>query len=377
MAKCALVSNTDWYLYNFRLSLARHLQNSGWEVVLISPAGSYSPLLQQAGFTWLEWPVGRQSMQPGPELAAVGRLTRLYRQVQPDLVHHHTIKPVLYGGLAAWRAGVPAVVNSITGRGYVFEGQDRRARILGQAIQPVYRWVLARSRAQMIFENEGDRQYFINHHLVRAERTHLIESVGVDAEHFHPLPEPPGLPTVLLASRMLWDKGVGVLVEAAQILKDQGCQVRFVLAGEPDPGNPTSIPAAQLREWQQEGLVEWWGWQADILSAYARSHIVALPSFHEGVPTGLLEAAACARPIVASDIPGCRTVVIDGETGLLVPPRQAQPLAQAIDRLLSDRDLRGRMGQAGRRRVLERFTQPQINQQTAQVYRLALADTGA
>lgn len=377
MTKCALVSNTDWYLYNFRLSLARRLQELAWEVVLISPAGSYAPRLQQAGFTWQEWSVGRQSMGPVQELSAVRKLTGLYRQIQPDLVHHHTIKAVLYGGLAAWQTGIPAVVNSITGRGYVFEGQDGRARALGRLVQPLYRWVLARTRAQTIFENAGDRQFFIERHLLQPGRTHLIESVGVDADHFHPLPEPPGVPTILLASRLLWDKGVGVLVDAARILKAQGQEVRFVLAGEPDPGNPTSISETQLHAWQQQGLVEWWGWQADMLAVYAQSHIVVLPSFHEGVPTGLLEAAACARPIVASDIPGCRTVVVDGENGLLVPPRQAQPLAQALQRLLSDPDLRGRMGQAGRSRVLQRFTQQLINQQTVEVYRLALAQASA
>lgn len=373
MVRCALVSNTDWYLYNFRLSLARHLQTLGWEVFLISPPGSYTARLQQAGFSWLAWPVGRQSLLPWQELAAVRRLTNLYRSLQPDLVHHHTIKPVLYGGLAARQAGVGAVVNSITGRGYVFEGQGRRARLLGQAARPFYRAVLRRSRSHTIFENESDRQYFIEQRLVPADRTHLIESVGVDANHFQPQPEPEGPLMVLLAARLLWDKGVGELVEAARLLKEQGQEVRVVLAGEPDPGNPSSIPASQLQSWQQAGLVELWGWQADMPSVYARCHIVALPSYHEGVPTGLLEAAACARPIVASDIPGCRVVVVDGETGLLVPPGQPGPLAEALARLISDPDLRGRMGQAGRSRILQRFTQQHINQQTVEVYRLALA----
>jgi glycosyltransferase involved in cell wall biosynthesis len=376
MVKVALVSNTDWYLYNFRLSLARHLQSLGWEVTLISPAGAYAAKLQQAGFTWLPWSVTRQSLLPWQELTAVRELARLYRQLQLDLVHHHTIKPVLYGGMAARLAGVPAIVNSITGRGYVFEGQDGRARTLGLAVKPFYRWVLRNNRTRTIFENDGDRQYFTKNQLVQAERTHLIESVGVDATYFQPLPEPEGPVTVLLAARLLWDKGVGVLVDAARLLKEHGLEVRIVLAGEPDPGNPTSIPEAQLLAWQQAGLVEWWGWQADMRAVYARCHIVALPSFHEGVPAGLLEAAACARPIVASDIPGCRTVVIDGETGLLVPVEQPGPLAQALERLLSDPDLRGRMGQAGRRRILQNFTQPHINQQTVEVYRLALAQAG-
>jgi glycosyltransferase involved in cell wall biosynthesis len=375
MAKIALVSNTDWYLYNFRLSLANFLREAGQEVSLISPPGEYAERLQQAGFAWHAWQVGRQTLAPWLELSSLRQLKRLYRQLKPDLVHHHTIKPVLYGGLAARSAGIPVVVQSITGRGYVFLGQDVRSRLLRQIVRPFYRLILNRPGSHTIFENEGDRQYFIQQKLARSDQTHLIESVGVDPDHFAPVPEPQGDPIILLASRLLWDKGIGVLVEATRLLH-QKTQAHVVLAGLPDPGNPTSIPETQLQAWVQEGLVEWWGWQTDMQAVYARSNIVVLPSFHEGVPTGLLEAAACGRAIVASDIPGCRTIVVDGETGLLVPPGQAGPLAEALARLALDADLRGRMGKAGRLRVLDKFTQSHINQQTFEVYQEALAQAG-
>lgn len=312
-------------------------------------------------------------MAPWAELRAVQQLTHLYRQLQPDLVHHHTIKPVLYGSWAAARAGVPAVVASITGRGYVFEGHDQRARMLQALVKPLYRWLLRRSNTRVIFENEGDRQFFIHLGLVAAGRTHLVESVGVDPQRFYSTPEPAGTPVALLAARLLWDKGIGVLVEAARLLKEQNIDIQIVLVGQPDPGNPSSIPVEQLEAWEVEGLVTWWGWQTDMQAVYARSHIVVLPSFHEGVPTGLLEAAACGRPIIASDIPGCRTVVQDGENGLLVPPGAARPLADALARLAASADLRGRMGRAGRERVLRSFTQQHINQQTLAVYQQAQA----
>jgi glycosyltransferase involved in cell wall biosynthesis len=166
---------------------------------------------------------------------------------------------------------------------------------------------------------------------------------------------------------MLWDKGVGVLVEAARLLQDQ-IQARFALIGEPDPGNPANIPRTTLEGWTAEGIVEWWGWQEDMKAAYAASHIVTLPSMGEGVPTVLLEAAACGRPIVTTDTPGCRDVVADGVSGLIVPPNDPHALAAALHELLIDPSLRGRMGNAGRQLVLNGYTQGQVNQANFEVY---------
>ena len=374
--RIALISNTDWYLYNFRLALAEELRDGDHDVTLISPGGKYVSKLEAQGFEWHEWQVGRQSIAPWQELGTIRKLTNLYRELKPDLVHHHTIKPVLYGGIAAKQAKVPAVVASITGRGYAFEGRDNRAQLLEQVIKPIYRRVLRSKNTHVIFENESDQDFFVQSGLVNQSQSNLIESVGVDPDHFFPTPEPDGPVVILMASRMLWDKGVGVLTDAANLLSQIGLEFKIVLVGEPDPGNPTSIPEEQLRAWENENLLEWWGWQTDMQQIYSQCHIVVLPSFHEGVPTGLLEAAACGIPIVASDIPGCRTVVIDGETGLLAPPGQPKLLAAALENLILDPDLRGRMGKAGRERILESFTQEKINQQTIEVYRMALSIQG-
>ena len=374
MMRVALISNTDWYLYNFRLSLAKELRDGDFDVKLISPGGRYVSKLEEQGFEWHEWRVGRQSIAPWQELGTIRKLTNLYRQLKPDLVHHHTIKPVLYGGIAAQQAKVPAVVASITGRGYALEGRDNRAKILEEIIKPFYRRGLRSDNTQVIFENDSDQKFFVQAGLVNQRQCNLIESVGVDPDYFFPTPEPDGSVVILLASRMLWDKGVGVLADAAHLLKQTGLEFKIVLVGNPDPGNPTSIPEEQLRAWEKENLLEWWGWHTDMQRIYSQCHIVVLPSFHEGVPSGLLEAAACGIPIVASDIPGCRTVVINGETGILVPPGQPKPLAAALENLILDPDLRGRMGKAGQERILEYFTQQKINQQTIEVYRLALSN---
>jgi len=366
MAKILLAANTDWYLYNYRLDLACFLRERGHQVVLVSPAGKYTPEFTRRGFPWRRWEVGRQTLAPWLELGAVLRLARLYRQEQPDLVHHHTIKPVLYGTLAARLVPGARVVNSITGRGYIFSGKDARARLLKGGVRRLYRLALNRPNTAVIFENGADREYFLAERFITPEQAFHIPGVGVDPERFRPAPEPEGDPVILFSGRLLWDKGVGLLVEAARLL---GTRARVALAGEPDPGNPGSISEETLRGWVREGLVEWWGWQTEMNTAYARSHIVAMPTMYaEGVPTVLLEAAACGRPVVASDSPGCREIARHEVNGLVVPPGDAAALARALDRLASDPGLRSRMGAEGRRIVLEGFTTARVNAATLAVY---------
>lgn len=373
MTKILLVANTDWYLYNFRLSLAKFLRYQGVDVVMVSPSGRYVENIKAAGFPWVEWQVERRSMSWITESRAFLRLRGIYRSERPELVHHFTIKPVLYGSMAARWVGVPAIVNAITGLGYLFLHESPMTRLSRGMVMLAYRFLLRGDRVFTIFENESNRQFFILHRLVQPGQTTVIEGVGVDAEHFVPAPEPstPEI-VVLFPARLLREKGVDVVVEAARQLRGR-YPVRFVLAGEPDPGNPGSITEAQVRTWEAEGLVEWWGWQADMVKVYHQSHIVVLPSLGEGIPTALLEAGACARPVVATDVPGCRDVVVDGENGLLIPPNDPQALAKAIERLLHDPQLRWRLGQAGRERVLERFTDQYINWQTWAVYQRLLS----
>lgn len=371
MAKILLIANTDWYLYRFRLSLARFLQGRRLEVVLVSPGGEYAPLIAAAGFRWVEWRVGRKSVNPLAELGAILALWRILIRERPALVHLHTVKPVLYGSLAARLAGVNAVVRSITGRGYVFLGQDWQARFLRPLVSSLYRYLLSGKGGAAIFENDADRRFFLDRKLVCPSAAHLIEGVGVDTEHYRPLPEPAGTPVILLAARMLWDKGVGTLVEAARLLHARTA-ARVILVGDPDEGNPASIPVETLRGWNEEKVVEWWGWQDDMRAVYENCHIVVLPSLGEGLPTALLEGAACGRPLVATDVPGCRDVVQDGVNGFLVPPGDAPALAKAFERLIQDRELRARMGAAARTRVEARFADKSIHAQTLEVYRLLL-----
>jgi glycosyltransferase involved in cell wall biosynthesis len=368
MSKILISANTDWFLFNFRTALARSLQDSGFDVLLVSPPGEYAPKLSQEGFRWVRWDVGRKTTNPLKELRSLASLFRLYRQEAPDIVHHHTIKPVLYGSLAARLSRVPLVVNSITGRGYVYTSKELKARLLKGFVDLFYKFVLGDHRSAVIFENQVDHQYFIDAGFLPAQRAWVIEGVGVDPEKFPSTPEPDGVPVVLMPGRMLWDKGVGVLVEAARLVKSQ-VEARVVLVGQPDQGNPASISEDVLETWQAEGVVEWWGWRADMPPVYQQSHIVVLPTMYgEGVPTTLIEGAASGRPLVATDTPGCLPVVKHTQNGFLVPPDDPGALAQVLLKLISDPGLRKKMGRASREIFLEKFTHAKINAATLGVY---------
>ncbi|MDD5368010.1 MAG: glycosyltransferase family 4 protein [Anaerolineaceae bacterium] len=366
--KVILVANTDWYLYNFRLALARALQDAGYDVVLVSPPGAYADGLREAGFRWIPWNVGRRGAMPWDEIAAFCRLWGIYRAEHPTIVHHFTIKPVLYGSLAARLAGVFGVVNSITGRGYLFLQNTWKTLLLRFGAKLLYRLVLRRSRTVVTFENPDDRAFFSQEGLIRGGSGRVIEGAGLDPLAFFPASEPEGIPVVVLPARMLWDKGVGVLVEAARILKKH-CEVRVALVGNLDPGNPAAIDEATILEWVTEGVIEWWGFREDMARVYQSCHIVTLPSLGEGLPTALIEASACGRPIVTTDAPGCRNVVIDGVTGFLVPIEDPQALSNALFRLLGDPELRQQMGREGRHFALTRFTDEQVNRSFLEVYR--------
>ncbi len=368
IAKILLSANTDWYLYNFRMALAKQLNELDYEVVFVSPVGDYASRFEKGGIRWIRWNVSRNKYNLFVEVGVLLSLLRIYRQEEPDIVHHHTIKPVIYGSIAARLAGVPKIVNSITGRGYVYQSRKFRARLLKKIVTFFYRAALRFPNSKIIFENQFDRLYFIENDLVDESNTYLIEGVGVDPVRYSPKPDQDSTPLVLLCGRMLWDKGVDVFVDAARLVKLK-VDARFVLVGRPDPGNPESIAEKVLDAWNEEGVIEWWGWHSDMAAVYAQAHIVVLPTrYGEGVPTALIEGAACGKPLVASDIPGCRAVVEDEVNGFLLSKSDPSALAEVLERLISSPELRKKMGEDSRRIFLNKFTQNQINQATVQVY---------
>ena len=369
--KFLLFANTDWYLYNFRLALAVALRERGHELVLVSPPGEYTSRIEQAGFRWAAFDFSRRGMNPLSELNTIARLKRLYAAEKPDLVHHFTIKCVLYGSSAAHQAGNPAVVNAITGLGYMFLGRDPFVRVLRQFVKRYYRQAIKGTR--VIFQNPDDLALFLQLRLAAPEQCSLIRGSGVNMERFLPsATEPTNAPLVVLPSRLLWDKGVGEFVSAARSLKASGIKARFALVGDSDPHNPACVPQEQLEQWQKDGDVECWGWREDMGAVLQQAHIVCLPSYREGVPRVLIEAAASGRPLIATDVPGCREVVRDGENGLLVPVRDAAALANAMRTLILDAPRRRRMGANGRALVEANFAEEGVIQETLEVYRSAL-----
>lgn len=370
--KVILVANTGWYLYNFRMSLANRLNEVGFDVVMVCPRDEYTPEIEASGYRTISWELGRKTVAPWGELKSIGDLRRIYRDEKPDLVHHFTVKPVTYGSLAARLARVPATINSITGRGYVFLGSSMKAAYLRPMVKLLFYLSYYRFNVATTFENEADQAYFLDAGMVPSKNVFLVNGVGVDIQAFYDQPETEtDEPMIVFPGRLLWAKGVGTLIKAARILKAKHA-VRIVLVGKPDPGNPESIDDEIIQKWVDEGLVEWWGWQSDMRSIYHQSHIVVLPSMGEGLSKALLEAAACGRPIVASDVQGCKEVVIPGVTGFLAPPRDYQKLAEQLERLIVNPELRQQMGQSGRRLVEENFSDEIVNQQVLQIYQVLL-----
>ena len=371
MPKAILFANTDWYIYNFRLALAKELRSQGYEVVLLSPPGDFHSLLRENGFQWIPFPLSRQSTNPLGELRALWRLIRIYRQVQPVTVHHFTIKPVIYGSLAAHLLGIKGIINSITGLGHLFIDPGLMTRLIRGLAKILYRVSLRRT--QVIFENPEDRDTFVQNRLLQREQTHLILGTGVDVEKFQPSTKTNNIPLVLFSSRLLITKGLLEFVEAAQHLKKRGLNARFAIAGTPDPGNPASVPHEKIDTWKRSGMVEIWSWQDDMPAALAKADIFCLPSYREGVPSALLEACSSGLPIVTTDVPGCRDVVTDGLNGLLIPPRNPQALADALEKLLASKNLRDKMGGAGRQYAIEKFSSRKIIEQTLAIYQKALS----
>ena len=369
--KIVLFANTDWYLYNFRRSLALSLHRAGHELLLLSPPGPYGEKLQALGLRWEALPMERRSLNPLRELSLLRHLVRLLRRERPALVHGFTIKCAVYGSLAARLAGVPARVNAVAGMGYVFTSNDAKARALRPVVRGLLRLALDGAGARLILQNADDVALFERAGLVDPARIRLVRGSGVDCSRFVKRSgERSGGPLrVLVAARLLWDKGLEEYVTAARELLAEGRRIEFLLAGTPDPGNPAAVPEETVRSWVEEGVVNWLGHVDDMPTLLGAVDVVALPSYREGLPKTLIEAAACAQPLITTDVPGCREVVTDGVDGLLVPVRDAKALAQAIRRLDDDPAFARRLGEKAWAKAHTEFDERIVISRTVDVYR--------
>ena len=362
------VDNMVQTFMSHRLPVALAAARAGFEVHVAVPwpQSAGKPVERPTNLKFRHYSLDRPSTQPWREAAAVRDLWRIYFRLRPQLVHHVKIKPVSYGGLVARAAKVPCVVHQITGLGYVFQSGNR---ILQSLVRRCLKGALGHRNQKTIFQNPDDRRKFIEWGLVNPDDAVLIRGSGVDVSYFEPSAPARGGPLVVLPARMLWAKGIREFVDAAARLRAEGVRARFALVGDTDAGNPETVSRGRLDEWDSQGVVEWWGWQQDMRSVFRKAHVVCLPSNGgEGLPRVLLEAGASGRPIVATDVPGCREAVRNGVNGLLVRPKDAKCLAEGLGQLIRSKDLRERMGARGREIAVTEFSQERVVRETLQLY---------
>jgi glycosyltransferase involved in cell wall biosynthesis len=365
----------DWYFCSHRLDLAISALKSGYEVEVITRVNFHGDTIRGKSLSLYPIDFHRSGKNPLKESLFLLRLYQHFRRRKPDIVHNVALKPVLYGTIAARLANNPAIVNALGGMGSLFISRSWKARAVRPALLKILRFLLQRKSSKLILQNQDDVDLFVHHAGLDPLKVALIKGAGVNVSEFINLPETKSKPTVVLASRMLWDKGVGEFVEAAQMLRKNGINANFFLAGDPDPENPSSISRTQLEQWNSEGYVQWIGRMDNMSNFLSSVHIVCLPTYYgEGVPKILIEAASCGRAIVTTDWPGCRDIVRDNENGLLVPIKDPIALAHAIQKLIDDPELRHRMGKRGREIVEKEFSQEQVIRETLAVYEELLAE---
>ena len=369
--KLIIVVNELRFFLSHRLPIALAARDAGYEVHIASRSGTIDEV-EQLNQELLQFhPISfhRSSMGLWQELETLRELRRLYKEIQPDIVHHVTIKPVLYGTLVARWVGGIQILNAISGLGYFFIAQGWKSSIRKTLLLWVYRAILHSKKVWILFQNPDDQALFAQYKIIYQEHVFKIKGSGVDLQQFACSSIPKGRIKIILVARMLWDKGVGEFVDSATALKQQGLDADFILVGSVDLGNPESISAEQLEEWNRLGAVKWLGERVDISQLLAESHIAVLPSYREGLPKSLIEAAAVGRPIVTTDVPGCREVVKDGENGFLVPAKDAKKLAEGIQKLINNPKLLTSMGKKSRLMAEQEFSIHQIVEQTLKLYK--------
>ncbi len=366
-----LVVTEDWYFLSHRLALARAARAAGMRVVVATGAGERGSEITAAGLEHRVFALERGGIAPGRELTAIFELGCLMRSVRPDIVHLVAAKPITYGNIAAALTGRPPVLSAVAGLGYMYLGGGLGRDLLRAAYEHTFRsLVRPRRSARVLVQNADDAALLLQRGMARADQLLTIVGSGVDVERFAFQPEPEQGPLVILChTRMLWDKGLAELLEACRLLRAGGVEgFTLRLVGDPDPKNPAAIPRATLEHWARNGQAEWLGRRTDIPQQLERAHIACLPSYREGAPLSLLEAAAAGRPIVTTDVPGCREVVRHEDNGLLVAARDPQGLAAALARLLGDAAERRRMGERGRARAEQEFAATVVNQRIIETY---------
>ena len=358
----------DWFFCSHFLQRAVAAKEAGYDVVLISKFERHRDFVEAAGIRTIPVELERRSLNPLAALRAMVAVAKIYRRERPDIVHHVAIKPILIGGLASVFSPPGSIVNAIVGMGYIFTDNSLVSRLVRPLVRLGFRLFLNPAGSRVVFENNDDLTDFVGAGAVRKQDAVLIRGAGVEPDQYWLANDRHLPPVTIFVARLLWDKGVGELIDAIRLLKQRGVAGRFLLVGDADPGNPACIDAKTLAEWKSEGLAEFLGYRSDIPMLLSQSHIACLPSHREGLPKSLLEAMAAGLPCVTTDTPGCREAVRDGDNGLLVPVRSPSHLATALERLILNQELRVKMGTRGRERIDREFSTAIVVDETLKLY---------
>jgi glycosyltransferase involved in cell wall biosynthesis len=366
-ARILYVVTEDWYFLSHRLPMARAAKNVGYEIHVATRLNSARAAIGAEGFTphALSWQRGSLSLTHS--LAGVAELRKLLREFKPDILHNISLKPVLLGSIASLGLSSIAVVNSLTGLGTLFVSNHRKSEFTRPLVIAALKALLKRPNTRTIVQNPDDRRFVLGLGVPESS-VDLIPGSGVDTAHFTPLPEPPPPITAAYVGRMLADKGLMTLIQAYSLATSRGLKLQLLLAGDTDRENPGSLAPEQLREFASAFGINWLGHVADIREVWARAHIAVLASRREGLPKSLLEAAACRRPMIATDTPGCREIAIRNETALTFPVDDAPALAEALTQMAGDGEMRARLGKRARELVEEKFSADVIGKQIVALY---------
>lgn len=362
--------NHPKYFLSHRINLAKEAQKKGYEIHVIGPPGEGVYDIESFGIIYHQINLDRKSFNILKNLRTFFEILAIYRKLKPDIVHQMTIKPIIFGSIAAKIAGVPFVVNSINGLGYLFSRHGLGKTFLKSIALIFYRFSFMIKNDITIFQNSDDCRYFLRKKIVTQKNSIVIRGSGVDPNIFCYKNPPKGVPVILLASRMIRNKGIETFVDASRKLKEEGFHIKFVLVGQTDVGNPDAIAESTIKNWADEGYVEWLGFQSDMPKIFALSNIVCLPSFYrEGIPKSLIEAASCGRPIITTDMPGCNEIVISGYNGFLIKPESTSDLVDAIKKCIDNFTQLNELGLNGRKLVISYFSLDMVIKQTLDVYK--------
>jgi glycosyltransferase involved in cell wall biosynthesis len=372
--KILFVINSDWGFLLYRTPLAIAAKNKGIQVWVASPDTGDANKIIAMGFNFIELPMSRKGVNILNEFFTFLRILKIYYQLKPDLIHHVTIKPIIYGTIASAILNRAFVVNAISGLGFTFSSGSS-SRLLKFLVKNLLNISLKYQKSKIIFQNPDDFNLFIENKLISSNQGVLIKGSGVDCKVFSPsLSDFNKEKIVILPSRMIVEKGIYEFVDAARLLHLEFPNVRFVLVGKIDSGNPSSIDYFEIMAWEKEGILEWWGHQSDMVTVLNKGTMVVLPTFYgEGLPKVLLEAAACSKPIISTNVPGCKEIVRHEVNGLLIPPKDEVALAEAIRRLLDNPEFARQLGENGREIVQNEFSEALVVEKTFEVYEHLLA----